>query len=389
MMWNSGAAHFHVGAWLVWLVAAMLGALLTRNPVYLGIVIAASLLVNRSLAQTKPYRDEEATAAAPAALMPTQAGTDVRGWGLLMRSVLWLLVAVSLFKALSLHIGATVLVMLPEGWPIIGGPVTAEGLAQAGLDALSLLGVLAVFSAFSAGADYYALLRSVPASMHQVGLITSIAITFVPQTVTRFVEIREAQALRGHRVRRISDLLPIIMPLLAGGMERSMNLAEAMEARGFSRNLEPGTRKLPPIVVQCGLATGLGLIMVGGAFLAFYAPVPVIGWGMIAAGLALGGITLRAVGVRSKRTRYRRGVWRDTDTLLALPALGIAAILLMYNVVTPASLVYDPLSRLRIYMPPFDPVLAFALASLALPAIILRGRRRHASRLIELESYSR
>ena len=43
------------------------------------------------------------------------------------------------------------------------------------------------------------------------------------------------------------------MPLLAGGMERSMDLAEAMEARGFSRG--PATsRATRPIVVQAGLA---------------------------------------------------------------------------------------------------------------------------------------
>ena len=100
--------------------------------------------------------------------------------------------------------------------------------------------------------------------------VTSIAITFVPQTVTRFTEIREAQALRGHRVRRIGDLLPLIIPLLAGGMERSMDLAEAMEARGYGR---PGaTRALRPSwsvvdrtaliaagVLSAGEPTGYGL----------------------------------------------------------------------------------------------------------------------------------
>ncbi len=384
MMWNSGAAHFHVGAWLLWLLAAMLGALLTRNPLYLVIVIAAASIARNSLTRSLSTNGEKTNVTN----MRLQADTASRGWGLLMRAVLWLLVIISLFKVLSLHIGTTVLFTLPEGWPIIGGPITAEGFAQAGLDALSLISVLTVFSAFSSGADYYALLRSSPAFMHQVGLITSIAITFVPQTVTRFAEIREAQTLRGHHVRRISDLLPIIMPLLAGGMERSMNLAEAMEARGFSRT-PPGTRNLPPILVQSGLAGGLGLILVGGAFLAFFAPLPSVGWSTVIAGLALIVITLRAVSVRSKRTRYRRSVWRDADTMLSAPSLGVAIIVLMYKIVAPASLVYDPLSRLHIYMPPFDPVLALALAALAVPAVILRGRGRQVGRQIELESYSR
>ena len=173
----------------------------------------------------------------------------------LVRLVVLVTLIVALFKGLSFHIGETVLFNLPDWLPVLGGPATLEGLASAGLDALQLLAVLAVFTAFSAGADYYALLRSVPAAMHGAGLITSIAITFVPQTVERWGEIREAQSLRGHHVRRATDLLPLVMPLLAGGMERSMNLAEAMEARGFSRST--ARRTLPPLLVQLGLAGGL------------------------------------------------------------------------------------------------------------------------------------
>ncbi|HUP27992.1 MAG TPA: hypothetical protein VM409_06125, partial [Chloroflexia bacterium] len=41
------AWDFHVGAWLVWLAAALLGALTTRNPFYMGLVMLSALLVNR------------------------------------------------------------------------------------------------------------------------------------------------------------------------------------------------------------------------------------------------------------------------------------------------------------------------------------------------------
>lgn len=376
-MQNVAGSRFHVASWLAWLTSGMLAALFTRNPLYLCLIVAASVLVHTAVTGRK--------GSATGTTLLAQSDRDRRGLGIFLRFIIVLLVIVTVFKGFSVHTGVTVLFRLPEEWPLIGGPITAEGLTYAGLDALSLLTVLAVFTAFTAGADYYAMLRSVPAFMHQVGLITSIAITFVPQTITRFTEIREAQALRGHRVRRVGDLIPIIIPLLAGGMERSMNLAEAMEARGFSRHA-PGTRKLAPILVQSGVMSGLGLAMTGAAFLAFFSHTPLIGWSTIVAGVALMGLTLWAVSARSKRTRYRRSVWRDMDTLLLVPSLSITGILLLYKVTVPGALIYDPLSRLRMYVPPFDVVLALTLFSLAVPALILRGQRQAVGAQIEMEA---
>lgn len=372
MMQTVGRSEFHVAAWLAWLASGMLSALLTRNPLYLGIIIVAAILVHRAVSRG----DVAVTPRTATATCSTDPNR--RGLGLFLRFIFGFLVITTVFKGFSLHTGRTVLFRLPEEWPLFGGPVTAEGLAYATLDALALLTVLGVVMAFTEGADYYAMLRSVPAFMHQVGLITSIAITFLPQTITRFAEIREAQALRGHRVRRVGDLIPLIIPLLAGGMERSMNLAEAMEARGFSRNT-PGTRRLPPIVVQSGLAVGLALSLAGGAFLAFLADAPIVGWSTILLGVGLIALTLRSVSARSKRTRYRRSVWRDRDTVLLVPSLGILGILLLYRVVVPGALVYDPLSRLRLYVPPFDPVLALTFLALAVPALILRDRKQRTS----------
>ncbi|MEA2576021.1 MAG: energy-coupling factor transport system permease protein [Chloroflexia bacterium] len=379
MMPTNAGTQFHVAAWLVWLASGMLAALFTRNPIYLCLIIIAATLVHTAITGR--------VGTATGTTLLAQGERERRGLGIFLRFVVVLLVIVTLFKGFSVHTGTTVLFRLPEEWPLLGGAITAEGLTYAALDALSLLTVLAVFTAFTAGADYYAMLRSVPAFMHQVGLITSIAITFVPQTITRFTEIREAQALRGHRVRRVGDLVPIIIPLLAGGMERSMNLAEAMEARGFSRHA-PGTRKLPPLLVQSGVAAGLGLTMTGAAFLVFFSQTPLVGWTTILGGVALMVVTLWAVSARSRRTRYRRSVWRDRDTLLLVPSLGMIAVLFLYKAMLPGTLIYDPLSRLHMYFPPFDPVLALSLISLAVPALILRGYRRAAGAQIEMEAHT-
>jgi energy-coupling factor transport system permease protein len=224
--------------------------------------------------------------------------------------------------------------------------------------------VLAVFTAFSAGADYYAILRSLPAFLHQVGLVTSIAITFVPQTVTRFTEIRDATALRGHKIRRVRDLLPVIIPLLSGGMERSMNLAEAMEARGFSR-YSGSTSKMPPLMVQSALAIATGLIFIGGALQTFGSTIQSLGWFTIVFGASLLGLTVRAVGLGSKRTRLRKPLWRERDTILASLCLGFVAFYLSYRVVAPSALIYYPFPS--VYAPPFDPALCVAILSMTVP----------------------
>ena len=359
-MWGSAAYVFHVGAWGVWLAGAMLFALSTRNPFYLGLVMAAALLVNRALTRYAERRD--------AGQAGDDAGGGQRSGGVLLRAVVLISLVVALFKGMSLHLGATVLFTLPEWIPILGGPVTLEALVSAGLDALTILTVLAVFVAFSAGADYYALLRSVPPFMHQAALVTSIGITFVPQTITRFREIREAQALRGHRVRRIGDLVPLLVPLLAGGMERSMDLAEAMEARGFSRTPGAG-RSLSPVVVQLGIAFGLGFVLVGGALFAFAPALPWLAWLVIGAGIALIAVTLRSIGAGVRRSRYRKSVWRDNDTVLTLASLGVLAALFAFRSLAPSLLAYTPF--LRISMPPFDLSVASAIAGLLAPAAIV------------------
>lgn len=356
-MGNEGETRFHVGAWGLWLFAAMLGALLSRDPYYLGIVIGVTLLVGASVGRG---HGEE------------QGGERAKGYtpAGLLKVVVAVTLVVAVFKGLWVNSGETVLWRLPDWWPDLGRVVTLEGLVFALLDPMQILAVLATFMAFSAGADYYAILRSTPKAMRQVGLVTSIALTFVPQTVTRFTEVREAQALRGHRIRRVGDLVPLVVPLLGGGMERSIDLAEAMESRGFSRDAG-AEKRVPPVVAQLGIAGGLALVLGGGALFAFWPrELHWVDWLLILAGLGVIGVTLWSMGRGAKRTHYRRAVWRERDTLLAVVSAGVIGVLGVYKWVVPGALVYDPFPRLG--WPEFDVVLGVALAGLVAPAVITR-----------------
>jgi energy-coupling factor transport system permease protein len=95
------------------------------------------------------------------------------------------------------------------------------------------MALMLLFATFNLAVNQAQILRLTPAFIYEAGLIVSIALTFFPQLMASAKEIREAQLIRGHRIRRIRDMLPFVMALLTTGLERSFQLAESMESRGF------------------------------------------------------------------------------------------------------------------------------------------------------------
>ena len=107
----------------------------------------------------------------------------------------------------------------------------------------------------------------------------------------------------------------------------------------------------------------------GGALFAFAPALPWLAWLVAGAGVVLIGVTLRSVGAGLRRSRYRKTVWRDSDTALALASAGVLAALFAFRSLAPMLLAYTPF--LRISMPPFDPAVAVTILGLLAPAAIL------------------
>jgi energy-coupling factor transport system permease protein len=341
------AEMLHTWSWVIWLLAASVPAFMLRNPLYLALILGGAWLNYSALGRGTPIGSS---------------------WGSFIRFGLFLFALTIPFNALSVHAGEIILFRLPESWPIVGGAITLEAVLSGAVNGLSLMTILVVFAAFNAVVDHYQLLRAVPAFLFQAGVVISIAITFVPQMVLSAKEIRQAQRIRGHRFRGIRDLLPLILPLLANGLERAIQLAETMEARGFGSTVRPMSRR-EAVLSQLGTLAAL-LILLGGLFIGtFYAESGIWGWGLV----GLGALGLLAVfqlqSRRVRRSRYRRPRWLARDTGVVAASGLVLAVVLFAKATAPGTLYYIPYPPNSLW-PPFDPLLGAALILLALPALL-------------------
>jgi energy-coupling factor transport system permease protein len=343
---------FHTLAWVIWLVAAAVPAFTLGNPLYLALTLGAAWIVYAALGRSTPMGSS---------------------WGGFVKIGLFFLLLTIPFNALSIHAGRIILFRLPESWPIVGGVITLEAILAGMVSGLSLLTILLVFAAFNAVVDHYQLLRATPAFLFQAGVVVSIAVTFVPQMVLSAQEIREAQRIRGHRFRGIRDLLPLIVPLLASALERAIQLAETMEARGFGSTVRPTSRRQATLAQWGTLAALLALL--AGLFMVTY-----LGeygaWGWLLAGLGVAGLSalfwLQGQGVR--RTRYRSDRWTARDSVVAAAGAVVVAVIVAARLTMPQALVYSPYPPYSL-LPPFDPWVGAVLLLLVLPAILAPRRQ--------------
>lgn len=340
---------FHPSAWLAWLAAAVLPALSTRNPLYLSLVMISVAITYGALGRRNP---------------------TARSWSAFVRfgAFLWLLTIP--FVTLTSHHGTIVLFRLPASWPIIGGPITLEAFLYGLTGGFALITLLLIFATFNVAVDQARLLRLTPGFLYQMGVVAGIAVAFVPTMVATWQSIREAQQVRGHKVRGIRDMLPLIMPLLVTALERAMQLAESMEARGFGGQVLVATPR-QRLAHQLALLAGLGLLGLGLAVNGFLPGMRLAGTLQLGGGMALMAWAFWDVGRRSKRTRYHRWPWTRLDRVLLLLGLAGALGWVAIMIVRPQWLHYYPYAPYSPW-PVFNPLAGGILLLLALPGALLR-----------------
>jgi energy-coupling factor transport system permease protein len=327
------AAGLHPLTWASWLGTALAVISLTRNPFYLlvlllGLALAAERL--RTPGRAAPFD-------------PIVFAAIAVGFG-------------GAFNALTTRYGDTVLARLPEQWLLIGGPITAEALVYGITNGLVLGALVAAFAVFGVALPVGALLRLAPRAFYPLAVVITIAVTYVPLTLRHAGQVREAQRLRGHQLRTWRDSLPLLLPLLIGGLERALQLAEALAARGFAA--DP-----PPAYTRTLLAGGLGAIF-GGLLLRFAWGQAGWGWLVLGGGAGLVVAALVFAGRNVPRTHYQQHTWSRRDgAVLAGAALALAVMLLPWD--AQASIFFTPYPTLQ--LPAFEPLLALGLLGLLAP----------------------
>jgi energy-coupling factor transport system permease protein len=176
--------------------------------------------------------------------------------------------------------GASVLVLSPflasEGFhvlwtgpvvPVLGAlDVTREELVIAAVNAGRLTAVALAFSAYALLVDHDRLLGALGFARRSA-LTAVLATRLVPTLERDAAALREAVRGRGVPVRGVRGHARLVSPLVAGSLERALNLAEAMEARGFGRRGRTRLPQDPWTRLDRAAVAGALVLVVGAAWL--------------------------------------------------------------------------------------------------------------------------
>ncbi|HLN78345.1 MAG TPA: energy-coupling factor transporter transmembrane protein EcfT [Nocardioidaceae bacterium] len=340
----------HPGAWWLWALGLAAAASRTQNPIPLLLILAVTAFVVAARKSDAPW---------------------ARSYGAFLKLALVVIGIRIVFQALlsSGSQGPTVLFTLPE-IPVpgstgikLGGEVTLEAVLQAFYEGLQLATILVCVGAANSLGSARRLLRSVPGALYEVGIAVVIALTFAPQLVTDAARVRAAHRLRGQS-GGLRAMKRLAMPVLEGALDRSVELAAAMDSRGYGRTTAatPAARRLTGLLTLTGL---LGLCVgVYGLLSATSAgwlglPMLVAGSLLCAAGIYFGG---RRIG----RTTYRPDPWALPEWLVAGSGLTAAAAMFVNVRADPAELVLASITA----VPPVPLVATFGILVAMLPAIV-------------------
>jgi energy-coupling factor transport system permease protein len=330
-------------------------AMRTTNPVVLGGVVAVLAYVVAARRQHTPW---------------------ARSFGAFVTLGL---AVVAIRVVLQVLVGARVpgheLFALPEvdlpDWAAgvsVGGPVTVEAIAAAVYDGFRLAVVLAAFGAANSLASPHRLLRCLPGALYEAGVAVTVAVSFAPEAVATVGRVHEARRLRGRPTRGVAGLRGLGLPVLEGALQRSVDLAASMDARGYGRRADVS----PAAARTAAGATIAGLLAV---LLASYglldsASPGALGAPLLAAGVALLAAGLVAGGRRAIRSRYRPDPWRAAEWLVTAAAVASVVAIVVAGRLDPGDLrpATNPLET------PAVPALAIAAAALGLAPLAVTRR---------------
>jgi energy-coupling factor transport system permease protein len=369
----------HAGAWWAWALLLAAAASRTTNVLLLALIVGATAVVVSARAGDTPW-----ARAYPAALR---------------LGVLVIVIRLAFQLLFGAEIGSTVLFTLPSiplpEWAAgvrIGGEVTLESMVAGFYDGVRLATIIICVGAANALTGPTRLLRSIPGALYEMGVAVVVTLSLAPQLVMDARRVREARRLRGRATRGARGIAGLVGPVLDGSLRRSIDLAAAMDARGYGRSaaVPAGARRLATLALLggvVGIAIGTYGLLDGGS-------PPALGLPLLALGGALAIVGLQLGGRRTLRTRYRTDPWAAAEWAVVATAALCAASMWALRSIDPAGadpsvtpLTWPTLPLLGVVASVFAALPAVLSPALPLEVVDEAGEHQH-DREPELEGAS-
>ena len=235
-----------------------------------------------------------------------------------LRYALTLAALIVFVNALVVHRGETVLVRGAE-LPVLGRlDVTLESLAAGGVLGLRIAVVMLAFAVYSACVDPDGVLRLLRPLARRSALTATLVARMVPVAAADLARLREGSDLRGPAAAPVGRSA-LLRRLVAGSLDRAVDVAATLELRGHSLPGPPGRpRRTPgslddgPLMASAALIVMLvaaGSVAGAGAFDPYPSLVLETGAATLALAAVLSACALVPFAARRARALRARGKW--------------------------------------------------------------------------------
>jgi len=335
----------HPGAWWLWTLLLAVTASRTTNPLFLILLICVlALVVHR--------RERPGGRTFTFFLRIAAVIVVIRVLAQMLLGGAWGDTVIATLPSITLPVWAAGL--------RLGGPVVLEVILAGFYDGLRLAAIILCIGAANALASPRRLLKSLPSALYEFGVSIVIALTFAPQLVHDIERVRTSRRLRGRATRGPRAFAGAALPVLHSALDQSIELAAAMDARGYGRMGTAHARERRFVVALIGVAVIAGAI---GLFGLMAAQVPaVLSWSLAAGALGAAAGALVLASRHRNRTVYRPDPWGRSEWIV----VASGALTLVISVLTTA---LSPLAM----NPPTDPPTWPSLPIGALLALVSAG----------------
>jgi len=231
-------------------------------------------------------------------LAPVATAKVGKEWASFIKLALYLCIAIIVINALLNYNGAHVLYQASFSIPVMGIPtITLEAIVYGLAMCLRLLAIISAFAVITLTVhpDDIMLAMIKLKLPYKSVLVTSLSTRFMPTLIDdaeRITDVQRSRGLelnRGGPFKRVKNRIHIVMPLLSNSLDRTVQVAEAMESRAFGsggkrtyyRDIKLDTMDIVSLVLALSpLAFGIFVSLSGYAAYRYYPALDALNLGI-------------------------------------------------------------------------------------------------------------